>query len=104
MLSIKGTQWSPDGERARDVNIRVGLSEAGGDRGVHPSDFEPPISSRRMRLTREMFERFGVTAQTFTLRDVAKGFEQEHVKEPEGASRVARDRESVPGRRSEPET
>ena len=34
VLSIKGTPWSPDGERAGDVNIRVDLLEAGGDRGA----------------------------------------------------------------------
>ena len=33
--------WSPDGERAGDVNIRVDLPEAGGDRGVHPPDIDP---------------------------------------------------------------
>ena len=55
VLSMKGTLLSPDGELAGDVNIRVDLSEAGGDRGVHPPDIYPPIIPRRMRLTREMF-------------------------------------------------
>ena len=41
MLSIKGTPWSPDGERAGDVNIRVDLPDAGGDRGAHPPDTIP---------------------------------------------------------------
>ena len=52
VLSIKGTPWSPDGERAGDVNIRVALPEAGGDRGAHPPDVEPSIIPRRMRLTK----------------------------------------------------
>ena len=58
MLSIKGNPSSPDGERAGDVNIRVDLPEAGGDRGVHPPNIHPPIIPRRMRFTGEMFERF----------------------------------------------
>ena len=37
VLSIKGTPWSPDGERAGDVNICVDLPEARGDRGAHQS-------------------------------------------------------------------
>ena len=51
VLSIKGTPWSPDGDRARDVNIRVDLLEAGCDRGAHPPFFDPPIIPRRVRLT-----------------------------------------------------
>ena len=39
VLSIKGAPWSPDGERAGDVNIRVDLPEARGDRGVHPARY-----------------------------------------------------------------
>ena len=31
VLSIKGTPWSPDGERAGDAGIRVNLPEAGGE-------------------------------------------------------------------------
>ena len=42
VLSIKGTPWSPDGERARDVNIRVGLPEARGARSAHPPEIDPP--------------------------------------------------------------
>ena len=108
VLSIKGTPWSPDGERAGDANIRVDLPEARGDRGVHPPDIDPPIIPRRMRLTREMFERFGLTAQCLGCRAIRTGIgypanhtercreriEQELEKEPEGASRVARDREN----------
>ena len=41
VLSIKGTPWSPDGERAGDVNIRVDLPEARGERGAHPTDIDP---------------------------------------------------------------
>ena len=43
VLSIKETPWSPEGERAGDVNIRVDLREARGDRGAHPPDVDPPI-------------------------------------------------------------
>ena len=121
VLSIKGTPWSPDGERAGDVNIRADLPEAGGDRGAHPPGIDPPIIPRRMRLTREMFERFRLTAQCLGCRAIRTGIaypanhtercreriEQELEKEPEGASKVARDREresSVPDMRREPET
>ena len=45
------------------VNIRVDLPEARGDRGAHPPDREPPFLTRRMRLTKEMFERFGLTTK-----------------------------------------
>ena len=117
VLSTKGTPWSPDGERAGDVNIRV---EAGGDRGVHPPDIEPPTILARLRLTREMFERFCLTTQCLGCRAkqelgtrqnhterCRERIEQELEKEPEGASRVARDRErelSEPGTRSVPGT
>ena len=63
VLSIKGTPWSADGERARDVNIRVDLPEARGDRCAHPPDIHTPIIPRRMRIAREMFQRFGLAAQ-----------------------------------------
>ena len=53
VLSIKETPWSPDGERAGDVNICVDLPEAGGDSGAHSPDIDPPIILRRMRLTGE---------------------------------------------------
>ena len=56
-------QRTPDGERAGHIGIRVDLPEARGDRGVHPPEKDPPIIPRRMRLTREMFERFGLTVQ-----------------------------------------
>ena len=49
--------------RARHVNIRVDLPWPGDDKGAHPPDIDPPIIQRRMRLRREMFERFGLTAQ-----------------------------------------
>ena len=62
-----------------------------------------------MRLTREMFERFGLTAQCFACRAIRSGvgypanhiercrkrIEHEREKEPEGGSRVLRDRERV---------
>ena len=115
VLSIKGTPWSPDGERAGDVNIRVDLPEARGDRGAHPPDVDPPIIHRRMRLTREMFERFGLTAQCLGCRAIRTGvghpanhtercrerIEHELEKEPEGASKVARDRERIKRARHE---
>ena len=115
--SIKGTPWSPDGERAGDVNIRVDLPEARGDTGVHPPDIEPPIIPRRRRLTWEMFERFGLTTQCLgccairtgigtTLSDVARGFSRslrKSLKQLPGS--LAAERElSEPGTRSEPET
>ena len=114
-----GNPWSPDGERAGDVNIRVDLPEARGDRGAHPPDIDPPIIPRRMRLSREMLERFGLTAQCMSCRATRseigylanrsgrcrERIEEELEKESEGASKVARDRESSgPGTRSEPET
>ena len=49
---------------AGDANIRVDLPEARGDRGANPPDIDPPIIPRRLRLTREMFERFGVDRYT----------------------------------------
>ena len=49
VLSIKGTPWSPDG--AGDVNIRVDLPEARGDRRAHPPDKDPPIITRRIHLS-----------------------------------------------------
>ena len=107
LLSIKATPWSPDGERAGYVNIRVDLPEAGGDRGVHPPNIDAPIIPRRMRLTREMFERFGLAAQCLGCRAIRTGtgypanhtercrerIDLELEKEPAGAPRVARDRE-----------
>ena len=118
VLSIKGTPRSPDGERAGDVNIRVDLLEARGDRGAHPPDVDPPIIPRRMRLTREMFVRFGLTAQCLVCRAIRTGIgyvadhtehcrqriEQELEKEPEGASKVARDRERIKRARHEERT
>ena len=108
MLSIEGTPWSPDGKRARDVNIRVDLPGAGGNRGAHPPDIDPLIVPRRVALTRE-FEKFGLTAQCLGCRAIrsVSGYpanhtercreriEQELEKEPEGASRVALDRQRV---------
>ena len=115
VLSIKSTPWSPDGERVGDVNIRVDLPEARGDRGAHPPDIDPPIIPRRMRLTSEMFERFGLTAQCLGCRAIRTGIgypanhtercrertEQELEKEPEGASKVARDGERIKRARHE---
>ena len=91
------------------------LLDARGDRGVHPPDIDPLIIPRRMRLTREMFERFGLTAQCLGCRAIRTGtgypanhtercrerIEQELEKEPEGTSRVARDRDRVKRARHE---
>ena len=85
------------------------LSEAGGDSGAHPPDIDPPFIPKIMRLTWEMFERFGLTAQCFGCRAIPtrigypanhtercrERIEQELEKEPEGASKVARDRERI---------
>ena len=70
---------------------------------------------RRMRFTREMFERFGLTAQCLGCRATWTGvgypanhsercrdrIEHELEKEPEGASKVARDRERIKRARHE---
>ena len=106
VLGIKGTPWSPDGECAGDVNICVDFLEVGGDRGAHLPDVDPTIIPRRMRLNREMLERFGVTSQCLACRAIRtgigypakhtercrEGIEREPEKEPEGVSKVARDR------------
>ena len=78
---------SPDGERAGDVNIRVDLPEARGDRGR--GLVSPPNAWVAVPFEQEL----GI-GQT-TPSDVAKMIEQELEKEPEGASRVARDRENL---------
>ena len=112
MLSIKGSPWSPDGEHAGGVNIRVDLPEARSDRGAHPPDIHPPMIPRRMRLTGEMFERFGLPAQCLGCRAgigypanhterCRERIEQELEMEPEGASKVARDRERIKRARHE---
>ena len=97
MLSIKGTRGLQTGRRAGDVNIRVDLPEAGDDRGVHPPKIDPPIipgecASLPNAWVALPFELELGTWQT-TLSGVAKRIEQELEKEPEGASKVARDRE-----------
>ena len=99
-----------------EMSTSVWISpEARGDRGVHPPDIDPPVIPRRMRLTRDMFERFGLTAQCLGCRAIRTGIgypanhtercreriEQELEKEPEGASRVARDRERIKRARHE---
>ena len=90
------------------MSTSVDLPEAGG-RGAHPPDIDPLIITRRMRLAGEMFERFGLTAQCLGCRAIRTGIgypanhtercrkriEQELEKEPEGASRIARDRERI---------
>ena len=119
VLSIKGTPWSPDGERAGDVSIRVDLPEARGDRGVHPPDIDPPIipgeCASPERCSRGLVsppnawvavpvQELG-TRQT-TLSDVAKGLSRssrKSLKELPGSLATQREL-SVPGTRSEPET
>ena len=69
-------------------------------------------SSRRMRLAWEMFERFGLTAQSLGCRAIRTGIgypanhaercrERKLEKEPEGASKVACDRERIKRARNE---
>ena len=72
VVGIKGTPWSPDGERARD-DIRVDLFEVGSDRCALPPEIDPPIFPGRMRLSREMFERFGLAAQRLGFRAIRTG-------------------------------
>ena len=97
------TPRSLDCECARDVNIRV--------------DFPPalPDIPRRMRLTREMFDEFSLAVQCLGCRAILTGerypanhiercrerIERELEKEPDGASRVARDRERIKRARNE---
>ena len=102
-------------DRKHKNNIRVDLPEAGGDRSARPPDVDPPVIPRRMRLTWEMFERFGLTVQCLGFRAIRTGvgypanhtercrerIEQKLEKEPEGASKVARDRERLKRARHE---
>ena len=76
---------------------------------------QPPAIPRRLRLTREKFDRFGLTAQRLGCRAIRTGIgypanhtercreriEQEFEKEPEGASKVARDSERIKRARHE---
>ena len=80
VLNIKGTPLSPDGERAREVNIRVNLPEARGDRGAHPPENDRPIIPKIMRFSGEVFERFGLTAQCLSCRavQIGIGFQANH--------------------------
>ena len=77
-------------------------------------NIDPPIIPRRIRLTREMFERFGLTAQCLGCCDIRTRIvypanhtercrernEQELEKE-RAASEVARDRENQASQRHE---
>ena len=65
VLRITGTPWSPDGERAENDKIRVDLPQAGGDRGAHPPDVDPPIIPG--------VERFGLTAECLSCRAIRTG-------------------------------
>ena len=98
----------------RDGNIRVDFPEARGDRGAYPPDTTPVIP-RRMRLTREMTDKFGLTPQCLGCRAIRTGegynvkhtgrcrerIEREVGKEPEGSSKVARDTERIKRARTE---
>ena len=70
MLSIKGTSWFPEGKRVREVNIRVDFLDAREDSGANAPNIDPPILSGRERLIREVFERFGLTAQFLDCRAI----------------------------------
>ena len=48
----------------REMPTSGWISLARGDRGANPPDIDPPIIPRRLRLTGEMFERFGVDRYT----------------------------------------
>ena len=102
------------GARTGDVDF----PEARGDRGMHPPDTAPPSIPRRMRLTREMFDRFGLTAQRLGCRAIrtGEGYPAKHTErcrprvEPrtrEGAWRsfhgCARQGKNGPGTENEPE-
>ena len=92
------------------------LPEARGERGARPPDIDPPIILRRMRFSTEMFERFGLIAQCLGCRATRTGIgylptercreriKQELEMEPEGASKVARDRERIKRARHEERT
>ena len=100
-----------------DYGIYLGVISFDGQAyiGVHPPNIVPPIIPRRMRLTWEMFERFGLTTQCVDCRAIRTGIgypanhtercreriEQELEKEPEGASRAARDRYRIKRARHE---
>ena len=113
VLSIKGTPWSPDGERAGDVNIRVDLPESWRRQGAHPPDVDAPIIPTRMRPNREMFEEVwshrpmfglrchsGIFSMKTTLSAVAKGLSMNSRKSLKALPRsLATETES-----SEPET
>ena len=56
------------------MSTSVWMSLARGDRVAHaPEDIDPPTIPRRLRLTGEMFERFGLTAQCLGCRSIRKG-------------------------------
>ena len=77
--------WISLGLEVIEVHIRQRLTH------------QPPVITRRMLFTREMFEMFGLTAQSLGCRHPANHTSRcrELIeKEPEGASKVARDGES----------
>ena len=56
----KGTSWSPDVSRARDVYIRIDLqARPEVKEGAHVPEIDNPIISRRMRLSRDVFGHVG---------------------------------------------
>ena len=95
--------------------IRVDLPEARGDRGAHPPDIDPPITPGECASLGRCSRGSGLTAQCSGCRAIRTGFgypanhtercperiEQELEKKPEGASKVARDRERIKRARHE---
>ena len=56
VLSIKGTPWSPDGERGRRRQHPCGSPpRLEAMEAAHPPDIDTPIIPRRTRLTKEVF-------------------------------------------------
>ena len=107
VLSIKGFPWSPDGERAGDVNIRVDLPESGGDRVrirrmlMHQSSQREctPIGRCARGLVSPPNVWVAVPFRNFFHENhterCRERIEHELEKEPEGASKVPRDRDRI---------
>ena len=98
--------WSPDGERAGDVNIRVDLPEARGDRVCIRQILTHQSSPEECASLGRCSRGWVSPAQCLGCRAIRTGIgypanhtercrekiEQELEKEPEGASKVAQDR------------
>ena len=113
--SIKGTLWSPDGERARDVNIRVDLLRLEVTevriRQILTLRSSPGDCASLERCSRGLVSppkclgwratSNGNWVPSKPHRAMSRKIEQELEKEPEGASKVARDRERIKRARHE---